>query len=58
MGKDIKIPEKSSRYKESGVDIDAGNKFVSLITSEVQKTNIPGVIGSMGGFGAYPCIIY
>ena len=52
MGKDIKIPEKSSRYKESGVDIDEGNKFVSLIKSKIQKTNIPGVIGSMGGFGA------
>ena len=41
-----KIPEKSSRYKESGVDIDEGNKFVSLIKSEVQKTNIPGVFAS------------
>ena len=44
--------KKSSRYREAGVDIDEGNRFVSLIKPEVQKTNIPGVIRSMGSFGA------
>ena len=40
-----------SKYKEAGVDINEGNNFVSLIKPKVKKTNIPGVIGSMGSFG-------
>ena len=53
MGKEIKINSPQfSRYKTAGVDIDEGNKFVSLIKPKVQKTNIPGVMDSMGGFGA------
>ena len=40
-----------SKYKESGVDIEKGNNFVSLIKPKVKKTNIPGVIGNMGSFG-------
>ena len=27
-----------SKYKESGVDIDEGNRFVSLIKPKVKKT--------------------
>ena len=53
MGKGIPFHrKKSSRYKEAGVNIDEGNRFVSFIKPEVQKTNIPGVIRSMGSFGA------
>ena len=40
-----------SKYKESGVDIDEGNRFVSLIKPKVKKTNIPGVAGNVGSFG-------
>ncbi len=40
-----------SKYKKAGVDINKGNKFVSLIKPKVKKTNISGVIGKMGSFG-------
>ncbi len=38
-------------YKDSGVDIDAGNKFVEDIKKSVQSTYIKGVMGDLGGFG-------
>ncbi len=38
-------------YRESGVDIDAGNRLVDLIKPAVAKTVRPGVMGSLGGFG-------
>ncbi len=38
-------------YKGSGVDIDAGNKFVQLIRPLVRKTFRPEVITDIGGFG-------
>ncbi len=37
-------------YKNSGVDIDEGNRFVSLIKQNVESTKIPGVMGGIGGF--------
>ncbi len=37
-------------YKKSGVNIDEGNRFVSLIKSEVESTKINGVLGGIGGF--------
>ena len=40
-----------SKYKDAGVDIDEGNKFVSLIKSSAKKITTPGVIGEMGSFG-------
>jgi len=38
-------------YKTSGVDIEAGRKFVSQIREAVEKTHSPNVINSIGGFG-------
>jgi len=38
-------------YRDAGVNIDAGNKFVEKIKSSVASTNRPGVMGSLGGFG-------
>lgn len=41
----------SENYAAAGVDVTAGYESVELIKSHVKKTNIPGVIGSIGGFG-------
>ena len=38
-------------YEAAGVNIDAGNALVEQIKSSVKKTNRPGVLGSLGGFG-------
>ena len=42
--------KKKDRYAEAGVDIDAGNKFVTRIKSLVAKTFKPEVITDLGGF--------
>ncbi|MDR2400331.1 MAG: phosphoribosylformylglycinamidine cyclo-ligase [Deferribacteraceae bacterium] len=39
-----------SFYTESGVNIDEGNRFVSLIKDMVASTCSPNVIGGLGGF--------
>lgn len=41
----------SESYKEAGVDITAGYKSVELIKEHVARTEIPGVISGIGGFG-------
>lgn len=38
-------------YKDSGVDIDAGNRSVKLIKDSVKSTYRPEVLGDLGGFG-------
>ncbi|KAG0722776.1 Trifunctional purine biosynthetic protein adenosine-3 [Chionoecetes opilio] len=38
-------------YKDSGVDIDAGNEFVACIKKVVAGTSVPGVMGGLGSFG-------
>lgn len=38
-------------YKDSGVDIVAGDDLVQKIKPMAKKTNRPGVIGGLGGFG-------
>ena len=38
-------------YKDSGVDIDAGNESVRLIKDSVRATYRPEVLGDLGGFG-------
>jgi phosphoribosylformylglycinamidine cyclo-ligase len=42
----------NARYKEAGVDIDAGNALVERIKPHAKATAIPGVMGGLGGFGA------
>jgi phosphoribosylformylglycinamidine cyclo-ligase len=37
-------------YRVAGVDIEAGDEAVRLIKKEVERTYIPGVLGSLGGF--------
>jgi len=41
----------SASYAAAGVDVTAGYESVELIKSHVKRTNIPGVIGGIGGFG-------
>jgi phosphoribosylformylglycinamidine cyclo-ligase len=38
-------------YAQSGVDVDAGNRFVDLIKPLVRSTRRPGADGEIGGFG-------
>ncbi|WP_121063782.1 phosphoribosylformylglycinamidine cyclo-ligase [Chachezhania antarctica] len=39
-------------YAEAGVDIDAGNALVEAIKPAAKRTNRPGVMSGLGGFGA------
>jgi phosphoribosylformylglycinamidine cyclo-ligase len=39
-------------YKDAGVDIEAGERFVQLITPLAQRTFTSGVKGTIGGFAA------
>lgn len=41
----------SESYAAAGVDVTAGYESVELIKDYVKETNIPGVIGGIGGFG-------
>jgi phosphoribosylformylglycinamidine cyclo-ligase len=47
------MPDKrtSLTYKQAGVDIAAGNRFVNLIKPLVRKTFRPEVLTDLGGFG-------
>ena len=42
---------RSESYKAAGVDVVAGYESVKLIKPMVESTFIPGVMGSLGGFG-------
>ena len=41
----------SESYAAAGVDIEAGYKGVKLMKPYVERTNIPGVVSGIGGFG-------
>lgn len=40
-------------YRDSGVDIDAGNALVEAIKPHARSTRRPGADGSLGGFGGF-----
>jgi len=42
----------SLSYRDSGVDIDAGNRLIDRIRPAVARTKRPGVLAGLGGFGA------
>ena len=44
---------KESAYKEAGVDIEAGAEVVNRIRPLVESTFREGVMGGLGGFGAF-----
>lgn len=43
--------EISLSYRDSGVDIDAGNELVERIKPAIKSTHRKGCVGSIGGFG-------
>ena len=45
------MSEKPVTYKDSGVDITAGNNFINLIKPLVKATSRPEVLADIGGFG-------
>ena len=44
---------KQSAYKDAGVDIDAGAELVERIKPAVKRTVRSGMMGGLGGFGAF-----
>ena len=42
----------SLSYRDSGVNISAGDELVNRIKPLVKRTHRPGVLGGIGGFGA------
>ncbi|EJF00730.1 phosphoribosylformylglycinamidine cyclo-ligase [Liquorilactobacillus mali] len=40
-----------SRYRDAGVDVNAGYELVTRIKNEVASTKQPGVLGGLGSFG-------
>lgn len=47
------MTRKTLLYKDAGVDIEAGERFVQLIKPLAQRTFTPGVKGAIGGFAAF-----
>ncbi len=45
------MSKKPITYKDAGVDIDAGNRFVNMIKPLVKATSRPEVLTDIGGFG-------
>ena len=41
----------SDSYREAGVDVTAGYKAVELMKKHVARTQTPGVVSGIGGFG-------
>jgi phosphoribosylaminoimidazole synthetase len=47
----IRYPLQKSAYRNSGVDIDAGNRAVDLMKDAVRSTYNPSVLAGIGSFG-------
>jgi phosphoribosylformylglycinamidine cyclo-ligase len=45
------LDKKKMTYRDAGVDIDAGNRFVQMIKPLVKATSRPEVLTDIGGFG-------
>src|SRR3569623_448449 len=45
-------PKSGLRYRDAGVDIDAGGRLVDRIKPIAARTRRPGVLAGIGGFGA------
>ena len=45
-------PSTSLSYRDAGVDINAGNELVERIKPIARRTQRPGVLSGLGGFGA------
>lgn len=43
--------QNSLSYRDAGVDIEAGNRFVERVKSIAARTRTPGVLTGIGGFG-------
>ena len=41
----------SDSYRQAGVNVEAGYQAIDLIKEHIQRTNIKGVLGGVGGFG-------
>ncbi|HEX2255456.1 MAG TPA: phosphoribosylformylglycinamidine cyclo-ligase, partial [Afifellaceae bacterium] len=46
-------PESTLTYRDAGVDIEAGSRLVEAIKPLAAATSRPGVMGGLGGFGAF-----
>ena len=47
----------SDKYREAGVDLEAGYESVRLIKSHVARTKVKGAMDSIGAFGGmFDCI--
>ena len=46
---------KSEAYAAAGVDITAGYRSVELMKRHIARTETPGVVGGLGGFGGLFC---
>ena len=52
LGDQMSDASKGITYADAGVDIDAGNALVERIKPAAKRTNRPGVMAGLGGFGA------
>ena len=53
MTQQTQQPQQPLSYRDAGVDIDAGDELVERIKPFARKTLREGVLGGLGGFGAF-----